>query len=354
MPDKTPYLSFCVFSRNDDHGGNMYQRMQTCLMGFFEQAERHRLPSEIVLVDWNPPNNRPLLKDLYQWPSHSRFCTIRIITAPPHIHQRFQHWEKIPVNYCVAENAAIRRARGKFILSTCVDNLLSDELISFLSLQNLDGNKIYRTNRYDVRREVTRLKSLDEQLNYCRKNIVYAYSFLPNQPLPGLDGVPGLYTGAPGDFTLLARKYWHQVCGYPEIDIFGRASGSMLCYMAYFAGAKVEALLDPMCLYHIDHDLRTRSPESNWWSRSRLRQMLPEVFVKPLKTLVRQFLPARDEIVSQNIPHMNYSEATALIIDMFEGRRSYIYNDESWGLGQEELQEFLVTAAEFEAEVSHA
>lgn len=332
----------------------MYQRMQTCLMGFFEQAERHRLPSEIVLVDWNPPNGRPLLKDLYQWPSHSRFCTIRIIVAPPAIHQRFQHWEKIPVNYCLAQNIAIRRARGEFILSTCVDNLFSDELVQFLASERLVENKIYRTDHNNVKRSVTQLSSLDEQLAYCKKSILSVDPFVPSLSLPGLDGVPGLYTGAPGDFTLLSQTYWHQVRGYPEIEIFGRATGAMLCYMAYFAGAQVEVLEDPLRLYHIDHDLRTRSPESNWWARTRLRTLFPNSLTNAVKLCVRQFLPARDDITRRQIPYMSYSEATALIIDMFEGRRSYIYNDESWGLGQEELQEFMVTAAEFEAEVSHA
>ena len=122
MPE--PYLSFCVYSRNDNHGGAMYNRMKTCLMGFFKQAERHGLKSEIVLVDLNPPENRPLLKDLYQWPLDSRYCTIRIIVVPPSLHRRYEHWETIPVNYCVAQNVAIKRARGQFVLSTCVDNLL--------------------------------------------------------------------------------------------------------------------------------------------------------------------------------------------------------------------------------------
>ena len=52
---------------------------------------------------------------------------------------------------------------------------------------------------------------------------------------------------------------------------------------------------------------------------------------------------ARDEISRRQIPYMGYPEATALILDMSKGKRSFIYNDETWGLGHENLKEFAVT-----------
>ena len=351
MPDKTPYFSFCVHSRNDDHGGDMYRRMKTCYMGFFEQAERHRLKSEIVLVDWNPPMNKPLLKDAYQWPKQSQFCTIRIITVPPYIHERYENWEKMPVNYTVAQNVAIRRARGKFILCTTSDVLLSDDLVRFLASEKLDEDRLYRMDRCEVRRNVTRLHSLDEQLSYCRNNILRIDLFQPELLLgPGMDHIPGLFTGAPGDFILLAKKYWDRLRGIPETDILGRVSGTILCYAAYFAGAKAEALRDPMRLYHIEHGARTNSPESNLWAKLGLEQILPKWFSSRLKKWVRQFLPVRDELTRLGIPCQNSPETIALIVGMFEGKRSLIYNDETWGLRQEQLQEFAVTTADYEAE----
>ncbi len=343
---ENPYLSFCVHSRNDNHGGDMYRRMKTCLMGFFEQAERHRLRSEIVLVDWNPPINKPLLKDIYQWPKHSEFCSIRLIVVPLAIHQRYIGWEKIPVNNCAAQNVAIKRANGNFILSTCVDNLLSDELVRFLASEKLEENKIYRMDRSNVHRAVTRLKSLNEQLSYCSQNVVSSDPFLPDQSLPGFDGAPGLYTGAPGDFTLMARKYWHEVHGYPEIDLVGRTSDSVLCYMAYLAGTKIEALCEPMRLYHIDHDVRTNSPESNWWARMELENALPEWLVQILKTGVRKVWPAKNEFVRRGISIPLNSELAALIVDMLKGNRSYVYNGDAWGLGDEHLEEFVIVQSE--------
>ena len=320
----------------------MYRRMKTCLMGFFQQAERHRLKSEIVLVDWNPPKGRPLLKDAYQWPTHSQFCTIRVIVVPPYLHERYQNWEKMPVNYTVAQNVAIRRAQGKFILCTTVDVLLSDELVSFLASEKLEEDRLYRMDRCDVRRQVTRFNSIEEQLAFCEKNILRVDPFRPEIPLPNTNGIPGLFTGAPGDFILLARKYWHDLRGIPETDILGRVSGTILCYAAHLAGANAEALREPMRLYHIEHGARTNSPESNWWAKMGLEYTLPKWFTSRLKKWVRQFLPARDELTRLEIPFQGSVETTALIVGMFEGRRSLVSNDETWGLGQENLEEFVI------------
>ena len=151
MTASQPYISFCVHSRNDNHGGDMYRRMRTGLFGFFEQAERHKLNSEIVLVDWNPPQRNPLLKDAYPWLRQSRYCTIRIIVVPPSIHQRYEYWEKMPMNNAVAQNAAVRRARGKFVLGSSVDELLSDEMVSLLASECLDERRIYLADLYQVK-----------------------------------------------------------------------------------------------------------------------------------------------------------------------------------------------------------
>lgn len=42
-PKKSPYLSIVITSRNDDHGGNMLQRMQVSLSGLLEQLEKHKI-----------------------------------------------------------------------------------------------------------------------------------------------------------------------------------------------------------------------------------------------------------------------------------------------------------------------
>ena len=54
-----PYLSIVITSRNDEHGYNALQRMQVSLSGLLEQLEKHKIESELILVDWNRPADRP-------------------------------------------------------------------------------------------------------------------------------------------------------------------------------------------------------------------------------------------------------------------------------------------------------
>ena len=61
---ETPYLSIVIASRNDEHGGNALPRMQVALNGLLDQLERYRIESELILVDWNPPTDKPWLKDI--------------------------------------------------------------------------------------------------------------------------------------------------------------------------------------------------------------------------------------------------------------------------------------------------
>lgn len=336
----------------------MYRRMRACLFGFFEQAERHKLNSEIVLVDWNPPKNKPLLKDAYKWPKHSKYCTIRIIVVPPEIHQGYKLWNKFPVNNDVAKNTAIRRAKGKFILATCIDDLLSNELVSFIAMKRLDENAMYRIDCCNVKNEVVKIETLDDRLRYCRENLIETYPFQPWNPdplekqaalkvwdpMPDTKGFPAFYTGRAGDFTLLAKSRWENLRGLPEIDVGGSGSDVFFCSMAYLDGARLEILEPPMRLYHIDHLSRCNSPESNFLTRSGLRSILPESLLTSLRPLIRSIYPVRSEIERAEIPNICWPEIAAQIIDRVKKQGGALfYNNENWGLGKENLKESVVT-----------
>lgn len=86
MTDKQtrPYISFIVTSRNDNHGGDLLCRMQIFVNCLIEQCSRYKLNSGIF--EWNPPEDRPHLVDTLQWPANNKYCAIRIIEVPQHIH----------------------------------------------------------------------------------------------------------------------------------------------------------------------------------------------------------------------------------------------------------------------------
>src|SRR5262245_45449385 len=79
MPPGQPYLSIVATARNDNHGGDLLNRMQAFINGWLAQAKRHRLPSELILVEWNPPADRPRLAEALRWPTDAEPCRVRII-----------------------------------------------------------------------------------------------------------------------------------------------------------------------------------------------------------------------------------------------------------------------------------
>jgi FkbM family methyltransferase len=167
-----PYLSLVVTARNDDHGGNLLGRMQIFVDGWLAQARRHNIPSELIIVEWNPPAGRPPLAGALRWPVDSGPCDVRIITVPPEIHNRYEHGANLPLYQMIGKNVGIRRARGRFILATNIDILFSDALAAFLGSQQLKTDRMYRIDRYDAMSDVPAGVAIEEQLAYCRGHLI--------------------------------------------------------------------------------------------------------------------------------------------------------------------------------------
>jgi hypothetical protein len=147
---ETPYISVVATARNDDHGGNLLGRMQVFIDAWINQAKRHRLSSELILVEWNPPRERERLAAALRWPPDTGPCQVRIIQVPPEVHARYRHAAALPLYQMIAKNVGIRRARGEFILATNIDIVFSDELMMFLSERRLEKSRMYRIDRTDV------------------------------------------------------------------------------------------------------------------------------------------------------------------------------------------------------------
>lgn len=50
------------------------------------------------------------------------------------------------------------------------------------------------------------------------------------------------------------------------------------------------------------------------------------------------------------IPTLDYTEYRKIARDMVAGRRPYSFNDENWGLGQDSLEEFVISTADWDKE----
>jgi hypothetical protein len=175
MPE--PYISVVVAARNDDHGGNMLGRMQAFLDSWTVQGERYGLPSEIVVVEWNPPPALPRLIDALRKPPQPGPCAVRFLEAPPELHAALPNSEVIPLHQMIAKNAGIRRSRGQFVLATNVDIVFSPELMRFLAQRRLERGVLYRMDRYDVADDIPGpAAGVDALLEHCRGRLLRIFA----------------------------------------------------------------------------------------------------------------------------------------------------------------------------------
>jgi len=333
-----PKLSIVVTSRNDSNNPNDIRRMQVFIDGIMDQTRRFAINSELILIEWNPPQNRPGLADVLEWPVHE-FCPIRIIKVPYEIHSQFKNSVNIPLFQMIAKNVGIRRARGTFVLATNIDILFSDQLMKFLSSKRLKKKRMYRIDRYDVPKSVPFEISVSERLDWCYRNTFQVYQAdgvveVKNGRIPisetSVEAVDNtffsirklihkpttqLHTNACGDFTLLSTKYWHLARGYPELPLRAMKLDGLFCYIAHFTGAKELVLKDPLRIYHMDHP--ARSDGALVAINERKTEQDPQ-----LQLSFAQFKHWREEMRKNNRPVM--------------------FNDSEWGLAGISLEESVI------------
>ncbi len=171
-----PYISVVVGARNDDHGGNMLGRMQAFVDAWITQAGRYGLDSEIIVVEWNPPEQRPRLMDALKWPPDPGPCEVRFVNVAPDVHRRFANSETIPLHQMIAKNVGIRRARGEFVIAMNLDIVCSAELMQFLAERRLERGKIYRIDRHDVASSIPANGGADELLAFCNTHLLQVFT----------------------------------------------------------------------------------------------------------------------------------------------------------------------------------
>jgi hypothetical protein len=164
-----PYISVVVTSRNDDHGGDPLKRLQAFINCFDAQCCRTGLDAEVIIVEWNPPPDKPRLQSLVRWPSPC-VCTYRFVDVPPELHGTLQYADVLPLFQMIAKNVGIRRARGRFVLATNIDIIFANELVEYLASGQLEPGYLYRVDRHDIQAAVPIDAPLDVQMAYCAEH----------------------------------------------------------------------------------------------------------------------------------------------------------------------------------------
>ena len=304
-----PYLPIVAVSRNDNHGGDMQKRMRLFVNGLIHQCDKHKLACELILVEWNPVAGKPLLHEVLPAPPANSFLTIRYIIVPGEVHAGFAFSDRLPLFQMIGKNAGIRRAKAEYILCTNVDLLFSEQLFERLARRELKPGVFYRANRCDVPNTLDESLSHEKQLEFCSQNIkerlgksnryanfastsgaLFRYPVL--QPvLQLLSKIKSTYANKPedklneldlnacGDFTLMSKKDWVDIQGYPELEIYSIHIDSMGLLAAAALGKQQVIFNWNECTYHMEHTggwefknpidkihFYTNKPMLDWWT----------------------------------------------------------------------------------------
>jgi len=336
-----PYISFVATSRNDNHGGDMTKRMCIFVKGLIHQCNQFKVPAELIMVEWNPPADRPPLKEVLPQVTEDDFLTVRYIVVPTELHQKLRFSERLPLFQMIAKNVGIRRASAPFVLCTNIDLLFSDALFEKLARQDLKTGHYYRANRCDIPSELDENGRVEDWLTFAANNILVRLgksSFYPNLtdttsflfryrwmiPVFQLASrlkrqisskaqtiLQELDTEACGDFTLMSKEDWLCIEGYPELEVYSLHIDSMGLIAASTKNIQQVVLRYDACTYHLRH--------SNGWEFANLRDKLLFYTNKPVLDWWSIYEYGREAIVSNG---------------------EFSFNGADWGMNDVELVEY--------------
>ncbi len=342
----TPYISFVIAGRNDDYGGDFNDRLSNSVNQLAHLVEKFRLPSEYIVVNYNPIAEKPSLSQAISWPEKRNYLRIRIITITNEIHKQLENPQvrkSLPFYEYIAKNSGIRRARGEYICAANPDILFHPRIITWLSKRPLRRNYYYRTDRCDFKKPISPPPPDPAEFIKWLKSTIYRIYLKGNhyeQKMPfGLTlpvlrlynrGVLKLelffsryprmgvslgwvvnyhnaeyryHCNVSGDFMMMHRDRWSDLHSYPENTRISLHTDSLFVVAAGVNGLKEKVLRWP--IYHQDHGRRYDAQKD------------------ALDPVLRQaYLFFQDEAQK-----------------MIREKKSKIYNPDNWGLADYKLDE---------------
>jgi hypothetical protein len=235
------FLSVVITARHDNYGGDFRERIVTPLRFNYEKLSERGVAHEVILVEWDPIEGRPLLCDMLmkELPEVTNRVLRTVVVASEYQAALTQN-PRVPYLEYVAKNVGIRRARGPFVLVTNADILLGREVVDVLASRQLEPATMYRAPRYDIKLGVDqsglRWPALEDPANQVRR--------------PDLK--PPLLASAAGDFLLSDRDTFQKLRGFNEVYRAARA-GVDLNFMVkvHGAGISIKEIGGPV--YHVNH-----------------------------------------------------------------------------------------------------
>ena len=219
-----PYLSVVVTTRNDDHGGDPLQRLQSFVNCFDAQCRRAGLDAEVIVVEWNPTSDRPKVSSLVRLPARSS-CSYRFVEVPPALHHTLRYADVLPLFQMIAKNVGIRRARGRFILATNIDVIFSTELVEYLASGRLEQGRLYRLDRHDIESGFPVDGRLEDQMEYCRTHQLRLHTRSGTHPVNSTGQIGLLAEDVVASEGVVLGDGWHTREGESAGGFFRWAKG---------------------------------------------------------------------------------------------------------------------------------
>lgn len=332
MKAAEPKLSVVGTTRNDDHGGNQLARTQLFIDGLAEQSTRLELEVELVLVEWNPPVDRPPLAEAVRWPRTAWFDP-RIVVVPAEQHRKLPHSEGLPLFQMIAKNVGIRRSRAPFTLATNIDILFSDELVA--AMRDLKAGAMYRCDRRDIAADLAasplptpaECRAMPWVRAHTREGQQYPDGRRPAWHARAVSRInrtvwnawhggslPSLHTEACGDFTLTTSEVWRAIRGYPEWPMYSFLIDGIVLFQAYQAGVDMITLEPPKVVYHLEHG------EGSGWTPEGARRLF-------------------HRLDAAGVPYLSGKDYDRLVRELLrKGPGFHSYNDDDWGMAGADLQ----------------
>ena len=346
----TPYLSIVCFARNDAYTPTYGLRADRSLQFLVRQLERLRVPTEIVIVEWNPPVGKPLLADELTTPPGGGYVTLRYVIVDGQYHKNFGGWENRGIHGSAAANVGLRRSRGRFILFKHIDTYLAEPLVKWISTQQAGSDAIYRCDRVDIRMAGDDWIDLpdDRIIEEFSKHIVQRQTRLTHS----VDWkIRDLHTNASGDFMLMAAEKWAAIRGFPhDPTVLCLDADSIAMHAAAAHGAQEVCLPDECVVYKLTHGgtyvSRTRTVWRGW--QKKLDHYLVEIKKRELAAKLRILFnyPRRRVVGVESILAPSIERLFVARAERFARNDSSLKtNDKNWGLAGVALPEKTVTRA---------
>jgi hypothetical protein len=255
-------ISIVLTGRNDGYGGDFLARFFRTLRFNHRQLAQRQIAYELVFVEWAPPRDAPRLFDL-------------VFDAVPDLDRNACAWYEVDPRYqeelslnprlayleFVAKNVGVRRARGRFVLTTNCDVFLGRTVLDVFQRDALKPGIVYRAPRYDI--------DLADDRQDVEWDLLEDPGILSHRVKPLR---PPFMTGGTGDFVLLDRETFHRLRGFNEVYRVARFGiDRNFLVKVISAGLTIEDIGGPV--YHVSHagsfretrrDYVGREAEASW------------------------------------------------------------------------------------------